>query len=142
MKQAIISFTENMSGGFCHPYMKNIAMYIDTFDQSLRFYDTPLNTRRDSVAFLACRHRKFRKLLTNLELWEASGICSTVQKRFNTLQEWDAWRKTVLFIDREVHWQVFIQHDDGSWMLYLELNLSFPPELEQIYRLAASMKKP
>ena len=138
MKQAIILFTENLSRGFSKPRTKKISMYIDMRRQSLDVSD--LLSKRDSASFKSCGHKKFQKLRELLELWEAMGIESTICKRFHDLQEWDAWRKTVGFRDYEVHWQVFTQHEDGSWTLYLEQGLGFPPALEQIYRLAASMK--
>lgn len=140
MTQAIILFEENMSRGFCNPNVKKISMYIDMPQQTLRFYD--LLSKRDSASFRSCQHRRFPELQDNLELWEAMGIESTIRKRFNNLQEWDAWRKTVYFADRDVHWQIFIQHEDGSWTLYLEQSLAFPSALEQIYHLARKMRKP
>lgn len=139
MRQAIIKFEENMSKG-SHPDIKSICMYIEMPEQTLRLYN--LLSDRDSASFRSCRHRKFEKLRSPLELWEAMGIEAQIHKRFNNLEEWEAWKKTVYFSDYEVHWQIFIQQEDGSWDFYLEQSLAFPPALEKIYRLAASMKKP
>lgn len=139
MRQAIIKFDENMSRG-SHPDRKKICMYVEMPNQTLRFYN--LLSERESASFCVCQHRKFKKLRSMLELWEAMGIDARIHKRFACLDEWEEWKKTVYFRDYEVHWQVFIQQEDGSWDFYLEQNLAFPPALEQIYRLAASMKKP
>lgn len=140
MKQAIILFTENISKGYSNPRLKRISMYIDMDRQSLEFND--LLTRSDSASFKSRRHKHFGKLRQALEQWEATGIEATIQKQFSSLLEWDVWRKTVGFKDCDVHWQVFVQQDDNSWALYLELGLSFPRELEEIYRIASRMKRP
>ena len=139
MRQAIIKFEENMSKG-SHPDIKSICMYIEMPEQALHLYN--LLSDRDNASFHSRQHRKFGKLRSMLEQWEAEGIESQIRKHFKDLEEWEAWKKEVYFSDYEVHWQVFIQQDDGSWDFYLELSLAFPPTLEKIYRLAASMKKP
>ena len=139
MRQAIIKFDENMSRG-SQPDRKHICMYIEMPKQTLRIYN--LLSDRDNASFCSCQHRKFNKLRSLLELWEAMGIDARIHKRFARLEDWEEWRKTVYFCDYEVHWQVFLQQEDGSWDLYLEQSLAFPTALEQIYRLAASMKRP
>ena len=114
-------------------------MYIEVPEQILRFYN--LDPKRGKASFLSRKDRRFQKLRSMLELWETTGIDARIHKHFNTLKEWEAWKEAVYFTDRDVHWHIFIQQDDGSWDFYLEQSLSFPPTLEKIYRLAESMKK-
>ena len=138
MKQAIIYFIENMSKGSM-PRIKEIAMYIDMDQKSIRL--DSVQPSREGSSFTSCGSPRFDKLQRQLELWVSGGIESTICRRFRDLQEWDKWSKTVYFGDPEVHWKVFIQHDDGSWTLYLELGMCFPRELEEIYRTAIRARK-
>ncbi len=139
MRQAIIKFEENMSKG-SHPDNKKICLYIEIPAQTLRFYN--LKSKHTKADFCACQHRKFKKLLSMVEQWEEAGIEAHLHKRFGNLKEYEAWKMTDYYPDDAVHWRVLILQDDGSWDLYLEQSLAFPPALEKIYRLAASMRKP
>lgn len=132
MKQIILYFDENLSAGFSKPRRKRIAMYIDVPAQSLRLDD--LNSEKRS--FHCRRHPAFAEIDRLLNAWVRDGITATVCKHFESLKAYDEWRKTVGFRDDEVHWQMFIEHDNGTWDLFLELSLAFPRELEQLYRLA------
>ena len=138
MRQAIIKFTENLSQGFCNPRVKSVAMYIDLKRQHLELSDLAAKSGRGD--FKVYDHKKFPKLQEMLVLWEAMGVESEICRRFRDVQEYHRWRKTTWFTDADVHWQLLVQHEDGSWTAYIETGLAFPPALEQIYRLAASMK--
>lgn len=138
MKQAIIYFSENLSKGSL-PRMKKIAMYIDMDRRSLRLDN--LLSSRNNASFVSRYHPSFDKLRSLLNHWVSGGVESTTHRRFQNLQEWSEWKKTVYFDDDEIHWKVFIQHDDGTWSLYLELGMCFPKELEQIYRTALRMRQ-
>lgn len=139
MRQAIILFKENMGKG-SKPVMKNICMYIEMPQQALHLVN--LLSDREKASFHSRQHRKFGKLCCMLERWETDGIEAGIRKHFKDLKEWEAWKEEVYFSDYEVHWQVFIQQDDGSWDFYLEQSLAFPTILEKIYHLAESMRKP
>ena len=138
MKQAIIYFKENLSKG-SKARIKEIAMYIDMDQKSIRL--DSVQPSREGSSFTSCGSPRFDTLRRKLELWVSGGIESTISRNFRDLQEWNKWRKTVYFRDPEVHWKVFIQHDDGSWTLYLELGMCFPRELEEIYRTAIRARK-
>lgn len=138
MRQAIIKFTENLSQGFCNPRVKSIAMYIDLKRQHLDLSD--LATKSGRGDFKVTGHKKFPKLKEMLVIWEAMGVGSEICRRFRDAEEYHRWRKTTWFTDSDVHWQLLVEHEDGSWTAYIETGLSFPPALEQIYKLAASMK--
>ncbi len=142
MKQAIISFSENMSSGYSHTREIAVAFYLDMPQKILRFYSMPKTAgkAKSEISFTIHNHPKFDQLRSMLEAWEADGIEANTVKSFASLDDWNRWRKKVYFRDYEIHWQIFLELEDGAWMVYLNFDPAFPKELESLYRLAKSMK--
>lgn len=136
MKQIIILFEENLSKGFSRTRQKRISLYIDIPSQCLRLDDLS----NEKNCFIRRCHPEFALLQQLLEQWTAEGIEASIQRHFDHIGQYYNWRKTVGFQDYEVHWQVLIENDDGSWDLYLEFDLVFPQKLEEIYRVAKKLR--
>lgn len=136
MKQIIILFEENLSKGFSRTRQKRISLYIDIPSQCLRLDDLS----NENNCFIRRCHPGFALLQQLLEQWRRNGIEATVYRHFDHVGQYYQWRKTAMFQDYEVHWQVLIENSDTSWDLYLEFDLVFPQKLEEIYRVAKKLR--
>ena len=137
IKFIYIYFKENMKPGSARPRKDRIAIELEPTFQKLSFFD--MKKQSTSSIFHCWNHDRYGELLQIIRDWEKTGIQSTRIRRFERPVGWSDWRHEVFFEDKEVHWQVLIEYDNGSCVAYVQLDYPFPKELRQIYELARSM---
>ena len=137
IKYAYIYFKENMKPGSSRARKDKIAIELEPTFQKLSFYDMKRETP-DSI-FRCWNHDRYGELLQIFRDWVKAGIDASTVERFETPKGWDDWRKTVFFEDKDVHWQVLIEYNNGTCAAYVHRNVLFPKELRQIYEVARSM---
>ena len=145
MKQVTISFDENLSDSFYYTRDVSAALYIDLSQQCLQFFgdETFRGSKRGKkeIDFISRNSPKFFKLQELLEdlIWNGIGI--RCFERFSTLKEYSRWEREEGIDYRHVHWQIFVEEDDGSWLVHRNFDLEFPKELETLYEFAKSMNE-
>lgn len=144
MKQATISFKENLSDSFYYTRNVSAALYIDLSQERLQFFsDEVLRGSRRSkreIEFVSKGNPKFNRLKELLDRLVQHGIGIGHFQHFETLKAYYSWRKKEHISDNNIHWQVFIEKDDGSWLVCVNCTLEFPSELEALYEFAKDMR--
>ena len=144
MKQVTISFNENLSDSFYYTRDVSAALYIDLTKKRLQFFgdETFRGSRhgKKEIDFVSCNSPKFSKLQELLEdlIWNGIGIEHF--QHFSTLKEYSRWKREGGIEYRDIHWRVFVEEDDGSWLAYLNYDLEFLREMETLYEFAKSMR--
>ena len=144
MKQVTVSFKENLSDSFYYSRNVSAALYIDLQHEKLQFFsDEVLRGSRRSkreIEFVSKGNPRFNKLKELLDRLVHHGIEIKHFKHFVTLKAYNSWREKEKIADRNVHWQVFIEEDDGTWLVCVNCTMEFPTELEALYEFAKAMR--
>ena len=145
MKQATISFNENLSDSFYYDRDISAALYIDVVQQRLQIFgdETFRGSKRGKkeIDFVSHNSPKFPKLQELLEDLIWNGIRIGCFRHFSSMKDFAQWKRKRGVDYRHVHWQVFVEEDDGSWLVHMNFNLEFPKELEALYEFAKSMNE-
>lgn len=145
MKQATLSFNENLSDSFYYTRDVSAALYIDLAQRRLQFFGDEIlrgsKRGKKEIDFVSRNSPKFSDLQGHLEdlIWNGIGIGRF--HHFSTLKEFNRWKWKEGIRYREIHWQVFLEEDDGSWLVCMNFDIDFPKELEALYAFAKSMNE-
>lgn len=144
MKQVTISFKENLSDSFYYSRNVSAALYIDLQQEQLQFFsDEVLRGSKRSkreIEFVSKGSKKFICLKELLDRLVQRGIGIEQFQHYKTLKAYYSVRRKEHIDDNNVHWQVFVEEDDGSWLVCVNCSLEFPPELEALYEFAKTMR--
>ncbi len=143
MKQAVISFTEKMGDSHYDAREVFAAFYFDLARGCVRFLneETAAQERncRKELQFVYRHYSKYAKLKSLLDKFVKKELFLKNFRYFSSLEEMREWREGVYFTEDDIHWMLLIENDDGSWLLSLCLDYSFPKELEELYEYARNM---
>ena len=145
MKEAFISFCEDMSSASTPIEIRSGTICADFKHGMLFFSDDPIPARPDQridrKAYLSCDIAVLRQFKKKIKAWRKAGIPADLSKHFTSFSAFNAWRHEVYFSDEDIGWQIFLVNDAGDFHVYISLNTWLPKELEELYNLVKGKKR-